>query len=76
MLVFFLQKRSRLSFDESDEEEMLDLLSVGCATSSAGQSRVAEDAMVGPSELMDSEDQGDLSAAEFPEEGVDVFPSR
>ena len=71
MLVFFLKKRSRLGFDESDEEEILDKQSVVLACSA---SHMVEDARVGPSELMDSGAQGELSVAEVPEEGVNALP--
>jgi len=71
MLIFFSQKRSKLSFDESNEEEMLDLLAAApaCRIAVAGHSLVTEDARVGPSELMDSGARGDSSAVEAPEKG-------
>ena len=74
ILVFFLQKRSRIGFDESDEE-MLDLLAVapGCPIAVTGKSPVAEDARVGPFELIDSGAQGDSSVVEAPEECVDAL---
>jgi len=64
-----------LSFDESDEKEIMDLLSVApaCLASSFEQPRMVEDARVDPSELMDSEARRDLSVAEVPEEGIDAL---
>jgi len=62
-----------IGFNESDEE-MLDLLATApaCSIAVVGQSPVTEDAQAGPYELMDSRAQGDLSAAQAPEEGVDT----
>jgi len=42
----FLQKRSKIGFDESDEEEMHDLLAVApaCPITNVGRSHMAEDA--------------------------------
>ena len=55
MLVFLLQKRSRIGFDESNEEEMLDLLSVipPDLTSIVGQLYMEKDARVRLSDLAD-----------------------
>ena len=78
MFVSLLQKRSRLVFDGSDEEEITDLL-VGLParpTPVAGQSLVAEDAWIGSSELVDLRTRGALPVAEVPEEIVDTHLSR
>jgi len=70
----FLQKRSKIGFDEADEEEMQDLLSTTptCPITNAGRSYVAEDAWVGPDPI-GSGAQGASSAAEAPEEGVKIL---
>ena len=55
MLIFFLQKRGRIGFDESNEEEMLDLLSVipPDLASIVGQLYMEKDARVRLSDLAD-----------------------
>ena len=60
MLVLFLQKRIRIHFDEPDEE-MLNLLAAApaCPIAVGWHSPMAEDAQVGPSELMDSGARGE-----------------
>ena len=60
MLVFFLQKRSIINFDESDEEKMRDLLAAtpACPIVSAGQSRMAADTQIRSLTLLDLELRG------------------
>ena len=74
-LFFLLQKRSRLGFDESDEEEMQDILAaaLGYLVAAGGQFSVVEGAQVRPSELMDSGARGDSSATKATEESVDAL---
>jgi len=74
MLVFLLQKRLKLQFDEADEEGMTDLL-VAAAThlsTTAEQSPVAKEAQVEPSERVDSGAWGASPFTEAPGEVADV----
>ena len=69
---FLLLKRSKIGFNDSTEEEKLDLLSAASPgpSSSAGQLHVSKDALIGPSELANSGARGKSSAAKAPEEGA------
>ena len=73
----FLQK-SRIDFDESDEEEMQDLLATApaCPITNAGQSHVTEDARVGPSDLIGSGARGTPQPLRLPRRVWKRFSSR
>ena len=72
----FLQKESKIEFDESDEEEMQDLLltALACPIANAGRSHMTEDARASPSNPINSKAQGASSAAEVIKEGVETLP--